>query len=522
MDNEENKKCENLTTLKALHQTILTLHNALNTSQSQLNLLKLKLKLQENNNSHGRKEKLISDNSYLRNEKLSLNDSTPISYSNFILNTFPMADLKTLNEEENSQKSLEFKIENNDIIDKTCIKEANLRSRSCDYPESKEKLTVNDRSLSEGGNDSRRLLDPTTNSKEKIMGDSDNDSEELNDIELIFTTEETKELGVLQEDLVSITEGETWHPTSSQGQKFSSNIEENRFRKSNQSNEDLFHKVSTHSTYVETDISKCGVIDSHQNSSKSFLYECHEPKQINPQFSNTIKRSLKFSSDNNQGEKLQITSLKSSIRPILVQKHAFKKESEAQTDITALPSHWRSESYLAHKVSYNFTTLPSKFTLPFSHMNRNKSSLKLSDKSREARRTLLSDINFTSMVPELSKSADHLCQDPMNNNGVYQSNKKMESKRKRQNVIPSSYKKHGDNLMPCDCLRYQQKSNWEHYNQTCTGSSLSSLPSNNSDLIESKKRHSWKFLPEMSKSISLNHPPSWRSVPSSPIFNQKL
>lgn len=43
-------------------------------------------------------------------------------------------------------------------------------------------------------------------------------------------------------------------------------------------------------------------------------------------------------------------------------------------------------------------------------------------KSQEARRVLLSDINFTSMVPELSRSADHLCQekptDATNNNNT--------------------------------------------------------------------------------------------------------
>lgn len=50
----------------------------------------------------------------------------------------------------------------------------------------------------------------------------------------------------------------------------------------------------------------------------------------------------------------------------------------------------------------NFTTLPSKFPLPGSR-------LRLSEKTVEARRVLLSDIGFTSMVPELSRSADHLC-----------------------------------------------------------------------------------------------------------------
>lgn len=39
------------------------------------------------------------------------------------------------------------------------------------------------------------------------------------------------------------------------------------------------------------------------------------------------------------------------------------------------------------------------------------SSIRLSDKTQEARRVLLSDINFTSMVPELSRSADHLFHD---------------------------------------------------------------------------------------------------------------
>lgn len=48
---------------------------------------------------------------------------------------------------------------------------------------------------------------------------------------------------------------------------------------------------------------------------------------------------------------------------------------------------------------------------------------RLSDKTQEARRVLLSDINFTSMVPELSRSADHLCQKkyPQNNDNTDQS-----------------------------------------------------------------------------------------------------
>lgn len=85
-----------------------------------------------------------------------------------------------------------------------------------------------------------------------------------------------------------------------------------------------------------------------------------------------------------------------------------RRESGAQTDISALPAQWRSESYLAHKVAHTFTTLPSKFAFPTGVPSR----LRLSDKTREARRVMLSDISFTSMVPELSRSADHLCHDP--------------------------------------------------------------------------------------------------------------
>lgn len=85
-----------------------------------------------------------------------------------------------------------------------------------------------------------------------------------------------------------------------------------------------------------------------------------------------------------------------------------RRESGVQTDISALPAQWRSESYLAHKVAHTFTTLPSKFALPTGVPGR----LRLSDKTREARRVMLSDISFTSMVPELSRSADHLCHEP--------------------------------------------------------------------------------------------------------------
>jgi hypothetical protein len=68
-------------------------------------------------------------------------------------------------------------------------------------------------------------------------------------------------------------------------------------------------------------------------------------------------------------------------------------------------------------VSFAFLSI-----LPFSFLMHDKKKLIISyslfrpaEKTQEARRVLLSDINFTSMVPELSRSADHLCQDKFPN-----------------------------------------------------------------------------------------------------------
>lgn len=106
-----------------------------------------------------------------------------------------------------------------------------------------------------------------------------------------------------------------------------------------------------------------------------------------------------------------MTSNNTPLRPVVDYRTCgARRESGAQTDISALPAQWRSESYLAHKVAHTFTTLPSKFAFPTGLPGPGK--LRLSEKTREARRVMLSDISFTSMVPELSRSADHLCQDP--------------------------------------------------------------------------------------------------------------
>lgn len=131
---------------------------------------------------------------------------------------------------------------------------------------------------------------------------SENESEELDDIELIFTTDETcRDLG-LQEDLVSITETESWQQASAgqpillkytksaegeslvcNGDKTSSveeavssqsssiDREESVDRFDESSSTRLNKMWSQCSVLVETDISKCGVLEDAEGTAGSSL-----------------------------------------------------------------------------------------------------------------------------------------------------------------------------------------------------------------------------------------------------------
>lgn len=290
---------------------------------------------------------------------------------------------------------------------------------------------------------------------------SENESEELDDIELIFTTDETcRDLG-LQEDLVSITETESWQQASAgsgqpvllkytksaeseslvcNGDKTSSveeavssqsssiDREESVDRFDESSSTRLNKMWSQCSVLVETDISKCGILEDAEVAGSSLRHAARrntlaapptayrfDDYSIRPSCEKgTIGRPIvlcyRLFRPIIHREALAGSRRKSSapLRPVMDRSSGARRESGAQTDISALPAQWRSESYLAHKVAHTFTTLPSKFALPTGVPGR----LRLSDKTREARRVMLSDISFTSMVPELSRSADHLCHDP--------------------------------------------------------------------------------------------------------------
>nr|CAH7740049.1 unnamed protein product [Callosobruchus chinensis] len=271
-------------------------------------------------------------------------------------------------------------------------------------------------------------------------------ADEVDDIELIFTTDDTKESD-FKEQLVSIDAGENLQeasnilqlPLSEMDQNFDVSdreleddvfndenadtnslhpndikrenshlcdsksdmsinqeksmksyysLQDSSFENKSLEKDESFDRFDEKVRIVETDISKCGIHDIEYIAGRRNT--CPNPIQYRP-----LLHREALSKGLTVGRKS---------RPILTHSNAIRKESGAQTDISALPgSSWRSESSLANKsrLGENFPTLPSKFPLPGSR-------LRLSEKTVEARRVLLSDIGFTSMVPELSRSADHL------------------------------------------------------------------------------------------------------------------
>ncbi|KAL0128825.1 hypothetical protein PUN28_003896 [Cardiocondyla obscurior] len=374
---------------------------------------------------------------------------------------------------------------------------------------------------------------------------SENESEELDDIELIFTTDETcRDLG-LQEDLVSITETETWQHAGTGGQPIllkytksaegeslvcngekTSSVEEavssqsssidreesvDRFDESSSTR--LNKMWSQCSVLVETDISKCGVLEDTENTSGSSLR--HVTRRNTLAAPPTAYRPIIHR------EALAGSRRKNSapLRPVMDRSSGARRESGAQTDISALPAQWRSESYLAHKVAHTFTTLPSKFALPTGVPGR----LRLSDKTREARRVMLSDISFTSMVPELSRSADHLCHEP-HMQTCFSSRgcglRTPEVHRRESLGSPAGYWPRCNPATglpsPCDC-----RLSTDLYPSRYRGS-LTSIPSPGLEVIGGPpRRHSWRATAASFDTwrvpIAASTPrPTWSSMPSSP------
>ncbi|XP_076234479.1 uncharacterized protein LOC143179236 [Calliopsis andreniformis] len=375
----------------------------------------------------------------------------------------------------------------------------------------------------------------------KTNDQSENESEELDDIELIFTTDDTcRDLG-LQEDLVSITETETWQPPTTTGQPVllkytksadgeslvcngekNSSVEEAASSQSSsidrEESVDRFDESSSTrlnkmwsqcSVLVETDISKCGVVEEPEHPTRHAVRRntlAAPPTAYRP----IIHREALAGSRRKSAAPL---------RPVMDRISGARRESGAQTDISALPAHWRSESYLAHKVAHTFTTLPSKFALPTGVPGR----LRLSDKTREARRVMLSDISFTSMVPELSRSADHLCHDPhaqtcFSSRGC---NLRTPDAYRRESLgSPAGFWPRCNPSTglpsPCEC-----RLSTDLYSSRYRGS-LTSIPSPGLEVVSGpSRRHSWRATAASFDTwrvpVATSTPrPTWSSMPSSP------
>ncbi|XP_013180280.1 PREDICTED: uncharacterized protein LOC106126912 [Papilio xuthus] len=168
---------------------------------------------------------------------------------------------------------------------------------------------------------------------------------------------------------------------------------------------DSFHKTGRFghrfSMFAETDISKCGISEDDLASNFNIRRNtCPNPFQYRPLPYRGIVRGGK--------------PLTSSRRPVLRESCGPRRESAAQTDMSALPPRWTSDGYLAYKNSSRVvscpTTVPQRVTSrrPAPPGTRAPPPARRTDRSDDARRVLLSDIGFTSMVPELSRSAEPL------------------------------------------------------------------------------------------------------------------
>lgn len=588
----------NLETVRALHQTVVSLRVALDNTRAELQLLRDKVQTQVDTNVYVETiEKLSLENHVLRQRVLN-RDKVPeyVEQLKKVLakaeSETPESDTKYMDPPRCEEVKNGQKIVHDESVEEVEVSvqptEDLSEKEKGDSPEKSSHKEPSVRSMSE---EDQSLCSETSQHEvgtprgSKTAGESDNESEELDDIELIFTTEETKELGVLQEDLVSITDTDAWQPSGTpvllkftETDQFDEATEEaseggRGNKKPEGENDNINDKVQcnlsktwTQSVLVETDISKCGVVDEseilgrtsrrntlpntlsyqpiiHREALTGSRSQLLGPSTTSPK-PVVVKFATSTAEQSPQNEKHEYR--KSPMRPILVERNTSKRESEAQTDITALPSHWKSESYLAHKVSHNFTTLPSKFSLPMQQTKHSKYALKLSDKTQEARRTLLSDINFTSMVPELSRSADHLSQEGVepersgritnvppelcrNYPRSYSYMKNTEGGRMTDSLVSPGYlhsREYGkDSWSLCGCahnlMQYGSMPNRGHVE--CYPSilryrgSLTSIPAHTTyEYSDARKRPTWRPSLEMCRSDSMTHRSTWGSVPTSP------
>ncbi|XP_049876222.1 uncharacterized protein LOC126373908 [Pectinophora gossypiella] len=159
-------------------------------------------------------------------------------------------------------------------------------------------------------------------------------------------------------------------------------------------NANLGHRFSV---FAETDISKCGISEDDLAANLNIRRNtCPNPFQYRPAPPRYVSRAPgPFKAG--------------SRRPVLRDATTPRRDSGAQTDVTALPPRWSSDGHLAYKMSLPVVA-PSQPPRGAGAGRRppppDARPPPPARRSDETRRVLLSDIGFTSMVPELSRSAD--------------------------------------------------------------------------------------------------------------------
>ncbi|CAK1586758.1 unnamed protein product [Parnassius mnemosyne] len=176
---------------------------------------------------------------------------------------------------------------------------------------------------------------------------------------------------------------------------------------------DSFHKTSRlghrFSVFAETDISKCGISEDDLSSNfNNRRNTCPSPFQY---------RALGYRGAAREGARGRCAGAR---RPVLREGGAPRRDSGAQTDVSALPHAWTSDGYLAYKSSVRGASAGAHAgaTVEGGGAGAGGGAARRlavpgarpppARRTDEARRALLSDIGFTSMVPELSRSAEPL------------------------------------------------------------------------------------------------------------------
>ncbi|XP_075980369.1 uncharacterized protein LOC142979381 [Anticarsia gemmatalis] len=156
------------------------------------------------------------------------------------------------------------------------------------------------------------------------------------------------------------------------------------------------HMGHRYSVFAETDISKCGTSEDDLAVNLNVRRNtCPNPFQYRPSsgYRGVSRPPGPFKAGGSR------------LRPVLRDSAQARRESAAQTDVCALPNRWSSDGYLAHKLPAPVTSVVP--TISGRGTQRARLSVPAAPPARQdARRVMLSDIGFTSMVPELSRSAD--------------------------------------------------------------------------------------------------------------------